>query len=255
MLRDLINLIEDARHSPHVWYHCTRKEASTIIDDHHITLIPSDFGPSIFLVESPEIDSDEIILEFSLDEDYRILDLADRRDVGVWNHHRHEKQHPRQLVTAGIDGLYDPAGEGFHIFNPEALTFIRVYDGVVSDPLEETNVNLLDEYALGGLARCTAVTVNAILEHFHRRPITLAEVPINEPGVMRILVARGLAYRPFPNEVGRSLQQFSTIHHLGAWCLITKGHAMALVDGRLFDAENKLPDARKLIAAYQMQQR
>jgi hypothetical protein len=53
------------------------------------------------------------------------------------------------------------------------------------------NANELDEFALGGLARCTAVTVNAILQHFHKPAITLNDVPVDQPGVMRILVNRG----------------------------------------------------------------
>jgi len=256
MIRDLITLIEEARHSPNVWYNCSRPEAAAIINRHHIDLCRSDFGPSICLSESPEAaGNDEVVLEFRLQEDYRILDLNEIHDSVIWQRHRHDKQRTTHLISDGIDGLYDPAGEAYHVFNPQALLFIRVYDGVVSDPLEETDIQVLDEYALGGLARCTAVTVNAILEHFHRHPITLGEIPVNEPGVMRILVAKGLTYRPFPQEVGRTMQQFVGLHHMGVWCLITQGHAMALVNGELFDAENKGPDARKLLATYQMQLR
>jgi hypothetical protein len=64
---------------------------------------------------------------------------------------------------------------------------------------------------------------------------------------MRIFVARGLSYRPYRHEVGRTVQQFAALHHRGVWCLITGGHAMALIDGELFDAESKGLDWRKLI--------
>lgn len=234
MLRALIDLIERAYRSPHVWYGCSEQEALAIFR-HGVRLTESGYGPAFIAVGSPDAaEGFEVILEFRIDHGC-IVDIDARRPKA--------------------DALYDHAGDVFYILNRRVLGLTRVYDGVVGDPLEETDTRELDEYALGGLARCTAVTVNAILQHFHKAPIRLNDVPVDQPGVIRILVGHDLAYRPYLHEAGRTLQQFIAFHPRGTWCLITKGHAMALIDGELFDAENKGADARRVVAAYQMQRR
>ena len=234
MFRALIDLIERAYRSPHVWHGCSEQEAIAILKD-GIRLSESGYGPAFIVVGSPDAaEGYEVILEFRIDHG-RVVDIDAKR--------------------SRADALYDLAGDVYYVLNKRILGLTRVYDGVVGDPLEETDTRELDEYALGGLARCTAVTVNAILEHFHKATIRLNDVPVDQPGVIRLLVSHGLAYRPYLHEVGRTIQQFIAFHSRGAWCLITKGHAMALIDGELFDAENKGAAARHLVAVYQMQLR
>ena len=133
--------------------------------------------------------------------------------------------------------------------------FVKVYAGVIEDPLEETDTNELDEFALGGLQRCTAITINALLKAFKLPGITLNDVPVDNPGVLRVLDSKGLSYQPFPKESGRTVFQFANMHRIEAWYLLTPGHAMALIRGELFDAENKGADVRKLQAVFRITRR
>jgi hypothetical protein len=229
-MRPFIDLLEHTHRHVHVW-HGSSKQAAQHLIRHGIHLAETKHGRAFVAVTSPEMLDSEIKLEYRLDTEGITQDRA------------------------GPNGLYDPNDDTFYVSNSDNLRFVSVYDGVIFDPLEETDTNELDEYALGGLARCTAVTVNAILNHFHRPPIRINDVPIDQPGVLRILVAHGLAYRPYPQEVGRTVQQFGAWHKVGTWCLITAGHAMALVEGNLFDAENRNFDNRKLVAVFQMKLR
>lgn len=253
-MRDIIALIEET-HQQHRVYCRTTKDVAKHVIEHIIPMTMSgSYGHGLYCVDTPPetTTEDAIVLEFLVKDDFRILDLRDASDRVVWR--KAATRDRKQLVHRGIDGVCDDTGYCF--YNPEALRFARVYAGVVDDPLAETNTAELDEFALGGLKRCTAVTVNALLQANHLPGITLSQVPINNPGVLHILAAKGLAYQPHPEDAGRSVQQFVGLHRMGDWYLLTPGHAMALVHGELFDAENRGADPqRKLQAAYQVTRR
>lgn len=255
----------------HVWHGTTKDKARELIESKSIHKFSEGyFGYGFYTADDPilaknHIDKDGVILEYRVNERMRILDLKDPRDWQIWKEGKFDTKNPnlwKYLVKQGIDGIYEReriaelrSFEGICFFNPKALSFVRVYSGVVDDPLAETDTNELDEFALGGLQRCTAVTVNALLSAFHLRPITINDVPIDNPGVLRILDAKGLSYQPFFKEAGRTVKQFAGLHKIDAWYLLTPGHAMALIRGELFDAENKGPDLRKLQGAYKITRR
>lgn len=272
MFRDLIRLLEHNFAHTHVW-HGTSKESAKNLIDHGIDLNKVHggyFGYGFYVADTAELaqsnyadfaddDEDGVVLEYAINDDARILDLRDEQDWFVWRdggyaRRLHDRHLWKTLVKHGIDGIYDRSFEGLCFYNVHALHFVRVYSGVVNDPLAETKTDELDEFALGGLARCTAVTVNALLKDTKLQPITLSEVPINHPGVLEILSQKGLAYKPV-QAAGYTLRQFTNMHHYGDWYLLTPGHAMALIRGELFDAENKGPDNRKLQAAFQITRR
>jgi hypothetical protein len=261
MIRNLINLLEKTLEHTYVLHHTTRDAATRLIDN---GINPSKetgpFGHGFYTVMHPSSSDDEdvILLEYRLQDDMRILDLREDSDLKLWydagaSAHFENPHLWKLMMRHGIDGV--KSGQRVCFYNPEALRFVRVYSGVVDDPLEETDTNELDEFALGGLQRCTAVTVNALLKDFHLRPILLGDVPIDHPGVIRILNSKGLAYTPVPDAAGHTVQQFANVHRMYDWYLLTPGHAMALIRGELFDAENKGPDARRLEAAFQITRR
>jgi hypothetical protein len=208
-------------------------------------------------------DPASVVLEFRLTDQARILDLRQRDDRARWTANRYDRMRRHangaaMLVKHGVDGVYDRSSAGLRLFNPKAVRFVRVWSGVVSDALADAinpRLGELDEFAIGGLRRCTAVTANALLKHFAKPAITLAKVPETDLGVLRILTEAGLAYQPAATATGRTVQQFIALHGHGAWYLVTPGHAMALVDGNLFDAENRGPDGRKLVQAYAITRR
>src|ERR1044072_7410432 len=162
-MRPLIDLLEHAHRHVHGWHGASRQAAQHLLR-HGVHLGETKHGRAFVVAASPDAVKSPISLEYRLGT------------------HGIGRDHP------GQNGLYASANEVFYVTNPDNLHFLRVYDGVVHDPLEETDTKELDEYALGGLARCTAVTVNAILTHFHRPPIRINEVPINQPGVLRVFV-------------------------------------------------------------------
>jgi len=136
------------------------------------------------------------------------------------------------------------------------IKFDRVWSGVVEDALiKNLNKENLDEVALYGLQRCTAVTCNALLKHFGKPGITLNDVPETDIGVLELLSKGGLSYKPNSLSVGKTVQQFANLNQRGSWYIVTPGHAMALIDGELFDAENRGLDGRKIIQAYMISKR
>ncbi len=136
------------------------------------------------------------------------------------------------------------------------IKFDRVWKGVVEDALvKNLDKENLDEVARYGLQRCTSVTCNALFKHFGKPGITLNDVPETDIGVLELLSKGGLSYKPNLLAVGKTVQQFTNLNQRGCWYLVTPGHAMALIDGELFDAENRGPDGRKIIQAYMILRR
>jgi hypothetical protein len=260
MFRNLIKLIEHTNTHSHVWHGTSKHAAKHLIEQPEMK--DGDLGYGFYVVEMPDMaeddDEDRVILEYKVSDNVRILDLTNENDLRTWRHFEHHVHNPnlwKVLVEHGIDAVSKDSSEGVCFFNLDVLKFDRVYRGVIDDPLEETDTQELDEFALGGLQRCTAVTVNALLNSFGLRPITINEVPINHPGVLYILNKHGLAYKPVAQGAGRTVQQFISTHPLYDWYLLTPGHAMALVKGELFDAENKGADTRQLEATFQITRR
>ncbi len=278
-MKQFISLIEHNFRHTHVWHGTSKVSAKDLIDNGiDLSKVSGGyFGYGFYCADTPELaqsnyadwageenegeKEEGVVLEYAIEDDARILDLRDEQDFIVWRdgkyeRHLYDRNLSHILVRRGIDGVYDRSFDGICFYNPKALKFVRVYSGVVEDQLEEVNTNELDEVALGGLRRCTSVTVNALLKDFRLPPITLSQVPVDNPGVLNILNQKGLAYKPMPQETGRTVQQFVNTHQYNDWYLLTQGHAMALVKGELFDAENKGPDAaRKLVAVYQISRR
>lgn len=98
-----------------------------------------------------------------------------------------------------------------------------------------------------GLERCTVVSANALLAHFHRAEITsLAQVPHNAEESLEVLLKHGLRYKREFDLKPQSIAQFVRSHPRGAWYVGTMHHAMAVIDGELFDTEEKGLDGRQV---------
>ena len=107
------------------------------------------------------------------------------------------------------------------------------------------------ETPAGGLDRCTVQTVNAFADFYHFPPITRdADIPITGADVVQRLTKAGLKMQHMDMDApGKSLQQWVPSHRNGTWYVSTNGHAMALMNGELVDAEHKGPDGRRIICA------
>jgi len=175
--------------------------------------------------DGSELEGEPVVLEFKIAKDLK----------------PHDIRHEDDCIT---------------VHDPDAVTFVRVWSGVIDDAFQDQiKGHELDEVALYGLKRCTAVTSNALLKSFHKPGITLGDVPETDVGVLDVLSRGGLSYKPVPMAVGRTVQQFASLNQRGAFYLVTPGHAMALINGELYDAENRGPDGRKIIQAYMISDR
>jgi hypothetical protein len=105
----------------------------------------------------------------------------------------------------------------------------------------------------GGLQRCTVQTVNAFADYYHFRPITHeTEIPITGADVVQYLEGHGMKQSMRDASApGKSLAQWIPAHSSGTWYVSTDGHAMAMINGQLFDAENKGADHRRIVCAIQ----
>ena len=98
-----------------------------------------------------------------------------------------------------------------------------------------------------GLERCTAVTCNALLSHFKKPLIdNAATVPRTAKGCFDLLQRRRLKVQPDITAPQKkvTVKVFANTHQNGAWFIGTPHHALAIIDGELFDTENKGLDGR-----------
>lgn len=100
------------------------------------------------------------------------------------------------------------------------------------------------------LDRCTVVTCNAFAEHYHLPPITqIQDVPMTGVGVLEYMRKHGLRMvtKALDMIVAKdrvTVRQFVNQHPHGTWYISTANHAMAVIDGQLFDAANRGLDGR-----------
>jgi hypothetical protein len=108
-----------------------------------------------------------------------------------------------------------------------------------------------------GLQRCTAVSVNAILQHFGFPPISIEEVGWEGVSVESALIKRGLSIRPINQTIHTlgtryTVKTFVASHNVGVFSLWTTGHAMALVNGQLYDTAERGADGRRLQGVFEI---
>ena len=226
LVESLLRETQSSVAGQHIWIAGDKHAMQSVMDGHIATDDRFFDRPETALetvsddVQDDADQDDKIVLEFRIRRDLRAGDIQKEDDA-------------------------------FIVHDPDAVRFVRVWMGVLDDALtDDVDPDALDEVAIGGLKRCTSVTCNALFKFYHKPVITLAEVPETDVGVLEILSQRGLAYQPVPMAAGRTVQQFVALNKRGAFYLVTPGHAMALVGGELFDAENRGTDGRKIIAAY-----
>lgn len=149
-------------------------------------------------------------------------------------------------------------------FSTENLAFKTIRNLGYIDKLGEARLKAQDsdlslnrecpicETPEGGFDRCTVQTVNAFADFYHFQPITReTDIPITGADVVHALQHAGLSYQRDESAAGKALSQWIPAHRTGTWYVSTDGHAMALINGTLVDAEHKGPDNRRIVAALQ----
>src|SRR6185437_5167028 len=143
-MRDLIDLIEHNAIHMHVWVTTDKEHAKAIYDGGvDPTTHSGEFGYGFYVHEHHGHDDneDEVVLEYRVNEGFRILDSNNHNDMTLWRKiaepHIDNQKLYRLMVKYGIDGIR--RGEMICFYNSEALKFLRVYKGVIDDPLEETD--------------------------------------------------------------------------------------------------------------------
>ena len=82
-------------------------------------------------------------------------------------------------------------------------------------------------------------------------------VPENGWGVLQALLDNGWTYDVhyplgiYTDNLG-TVSRFVREHPTGRWYIVTKGHAMAVIDGVLVDSAAEGPNRRRLLAAYEV---
>lgn len=97
--------------------------------------------------------------------------------------------------------------------------------------------------------RCTEVVLNAFGIH--------GVVPTSGGGVLEALVKNGWQYRPVWRDEelqAKTVASFVATHPTGRWYITTAGgsHSMAVVDGVLWDFEDRGEDRRRIAAVYEV---
>jgi hypothetical protein len=162
----------------------------------------------------------------------------------------------RDMRKAGLDKAGELSVENLVFKTLRNLGYIEILSNArlsaQDDDLSLGKECPICEMPEGGFDRCTVQTVNAFADFYHFPKITREnEIPLTGVGVVQALQKHGLKMEMDYSSIGKSVSQFVPTHRIGTWYISTNGHAMALINGQLIDAENKGPDGRRIVAAIQ----
>jgi hypothetical protein len=119
----------------------------------------------------------------------------------------------------------------------------------------KTLKDFLNEAVRHGERRCTAVTCNAIAKHHGVESARLGSDHniASGAGVVQHLRAHGMKIKGSGWEhEGKSVKKFVDEHPTGAHYIATRGHAMAVINGKLHDSSGKGADGRKLQLSFEV---
>lgn len=121
---------------------------------------------------------------------------------------------------------------------------------------EEVRANLQINEAYKDHRRCTAHTIRAIADYHgveHNLPDG-AKAPIEGLGVIQHFPKIGLKVTGHHDQrhVGKTVKDFVKNNPTGAHYISTRGHAMAVTDGKLHDSSGKGPDGRKVQSHFEI---
>ncbi len=106
-----------------------------------------------------------------------------------------------------------------------------------------------------GEKRCTAVTCNAIASHHGVDSAKLGPDHYvgTGAGVYEHLRKHGMKIKGQGWEhEGKSVKKFVNEHPTGAYYIATRGHAMAVINGKLHDSSGKGSDGRKIQLSFEV---
>lgn len=113
----------------------------------------------------------------------------------------------------------------------------------------------LNEAVRHGENRCTAVTCNAITSHFGKDEAKLGSDHnvASGAGVIQHMKKHGLRVKGAGWEhEGKTVKQFVKDNPSGVHYISTRGHAMAVINGKLHDSSKRGPDGRKIQTSFEV---
>lgn len=113
----------------------------------------------------------------------------------------------------------------------------------------------LEEAVRHGERRCTAVTCNAIAKYHGVDSAKLGSDHnvASGAGVYQHLTKHGMKMKGSGLEHdGKSVKKFVDEHPKGAHYIATRGHAMAVINGKLHDSSGKGADGRKIQLSFEV---
>jgi uncharacterized protein YigE (DUF2233 family) len=108
-----------------------------------------------------------------------------------------------------------------------------------------------------GEKRCTAVTCNAIAAHYNVPEAKLGSDHNVRTGVgVYQHLQKHFKVKGWGDEQeGKTVNQFVKDNPKGTHYIATRGHAMAVIDGKLHDSSGKGADGRKIQTSYEVLKR
>lgn len=104
-------------------------------------------------------------------------------------------------------------------------------------------------------SRCTAVTCNALAAHHGVPEAKLSQGHTIGTGadLWSHLQKHGMKVQGLGiDHIGKTVKQFVKEHPTGAHYIMTHGHGMALINGKLHDAAERGPDGRKIQGSWEV---
>jgi len=155
------------------------------------------------------------------------------------------------IVVTACDGNFEPIElDSDHWSNDDLL----IAKAGSSKNINEDDKIVEIPVTTGPYNRCTAVSTNAILAFFNKPLLKSGHVPINARESFDILERNNLRILPDITfeQKHMTVRTFVQTHPKGAWYIGTYHHAMAVINGRLVDAEGKGLDGRLVTLCVQV---
>ncbi|MDD5151122.1 MAG: hypothetical protein PHC28_11725 [Flavobacterium sp.] len=115
---------------------------------------------------------------------------------------------------------------------------------------EEFNESYVDE------RRCTAIVINSIAKYYGLDTIIKDGelAPLDGISTIARLKQAGLKVKNVLDQeyIGKTLKSFVKNHPIGVFYVGIRGHALAVIDGKLIDSSNKGIDNRKIIGHFEI---
>lgn len=204
----------------------------------------SDYGAHITTYELNTLHFADTLDPELIEQFLPLHDHYDDRDIETMSDYMDRSSDTWEMIEEVADRMIGMTGAAGLIIYEGGCKNYMVYDTSCLRPASEA----LDEARswINDPKRCTMVTLNALCDHFEKPRPDQTRAPMHGVGVLEGIRAAGLKFGPLDIDEPKrqSVKKWVAAHPTGAFYISTVGHAMAVIDGKLYDGAGRGLDGR-----------